>query len=85
MQKILRPSDRQAADWTRAAKEAGLSFNQWACGALDDAAQQHRGVTPPAETERDDPGLIRKTHLEPVEAPRVQTHKFKPDFKKGAR
>lgn len=82
-QSVIRSSLEQRAGWHAAASEAGISFNAWACRALDNEAQKVDSKAEP----RDDAGLIRKTHLEPLpapETPRVRTHQFKPDFKKGA-
>ena len=85
----MRCTTEQLRDWRAAADRAGAKFPRWVIESLDQAldltgvAERLERRTTEVRAQRDDPGLIRKTHLEPE--PRVQTHKFKPDFKKGMR
>jgi hypothetical protein len=72
VQKPIRALPTQAATWAEAARAADMSFNAWACEALDAAAANEAQ----AATEVIEALEERET---------VHDDHFKPDFKKGGK
>jgi len=71
----LRCTDSQKAAWKERARASGMSLSAWIVHRLESADRTEAVLYPPETV----------APLQPDPPPRVRTHQFKPDFKKGMR